>query len=211
MKPQPQNLPEILQTDEIYVLFGGPSLKGFDLSRLNGKTVIACNKSAELFPAQVVISIDPTYINTRCKFLRDYPGLVALGYRATEFGENQKPNDAVIGGIEPDYLYWHDKRFPDRMSTNPSTLYGQHTGHAAINFLMLQGFKTVHALGLDLNVTGHWHGGYTHSNQHKEWLLNWAAHIDGCKGQLDEAGIRMINYNPNSAVKEYEFSSLDRI
>lgn len=210
MDSQPK-LSEILNSEEIYIIFGGPSLRNFDFDRLKGKPTLACNKSAEVYPADCVISVDPVYINTRCKFLANYPGYVAIGYRETQNGTIQKPNSDVINKIQPDYLYWFDKRFPDKMSLKDGILHGLNTGHAAVNFAMLQGFKTIHALGLDLNVMGHWHSGYSHSNQYKELLLNWAAFLDLCKKQLDECGVRLVNYNNNSAVREYEFRELSEI
>ena len=199
-----KSLSNLLETDEVYIIFGGPSLKDFDFSKLNGKVTIGCNKCAEIYETSAVISIDPTYINTRKNFLKNYTGVVALGRRDT------KPHQSVIDEINPDYSYFHDKRFPDKLSENPQVLYGTNTGHAAINFSMLHDFKKIHALGLDMKI-GHWHGGYTHSRQRNDLLEYWAMHIDSVKPQLDEKGIEMINYNPDSAIRAYEFGDLNSI
>ena len=195
-----------MQTDEIYIIFGGPSLKDFDFSKLDNKATLACNKCAEIYNADCVISVDPTYINTRKDFLKNYNGYVAIGYRATDMGDNKKPSDSTLSHINPDYLYWHDKKHPDKMSDDPYTLYGSNTGHAAINFAVLQGFKTIHLLGLDLNKRGHWHGGYSHSRQNEQWLNDWAMMLDNCKEYLDNKGVKMINYNKKSGVRSYPFS-----
>lgn len=195
-------LKEIVGSDEAYLIFGGPSLRGFDLSNLDDYFTLACNKCAEEYNATAVISIDPTYINTRKDFLRDYDGYVMIARRET------KPNSGVIDHINPNWLYWHDKRFPHLLSEDPNVLYGTNTGQAAINALVLHGFKTIHCLGLDLSVVGHWHGGYSHSRQHSHILYSWARYIDGLKPQLDEKGVRLINYNFESGVRDYEFGNL---
>lgn len=210
MKP----MSEEMGTDEIYIIFGGPSLKDFDFDKLKNKKTLACNRSAELFKADAVISVDPTYINMKRHFLRDFSGLTVVGYRGTQFGDTIKPNAGVIGHIDPSYVYWHDKRFPGEMSEKENVLYGTNTGHAAVNFCMLNGFKTIHALGLDMRWdTGrtHWHQGYSHSREPKEFLMNWAAHLDACSKQLRNNGVTMYNYNSESNVRKYEFRSLEEI
>lgn len=204
MVQKTRRLSQILDSDEIYILFGGPSLKGFNFNLLDGLPTLACNKSAEVYNADCVISIDPTYINTRRDFLARYNGRVAIAHRGTDIG-GTKPNRGVIDYIDPDYIYRHDKSNPHLMSEDPDVLYGTNTGHAAINFSVLQGFTTIHALGLDLSVVGHWHGGYTHSRQCSHLLYNWARYIDGCKNYLESIGVRLINYNINSGVTEYEY------
>lgn len=204
-------LSELLDSDEIYIIFGGPSLKGFDFSRLDNKPTLGCNKVSEVYKTDCVISIDPTYINTRRDFLKKYDGYVALGFRGTSFDAPIKPNKKIIEGIEADWVYYHNKKHPHKISTNPQELYGQHTGHAAVNFAALHGFKTIHALGLDLCNPGHWHGGYTHSRQMRDLLIAWAWNLDECKTQLEQMDIKMINYNPDSGVRRYEFKTYEDI
>lgn len=197
------NIPE-----EIYILFGGPSIKGFDLSKLNGKHVLGCNKSAEIYPCDGVISIDKTYINSKRNFLKNYKGYVALASNETK--ASPMYNKRIVDWIEPDFLYWHNKRKPDTFSENNEELTGRHTGHAAINFAMLNGVKTIHALGLDLNVMGWWHSGYT-SQCNQRWMLNWAKSIDDCKPTLDKWGVTLFNYNLDSAVRNYPFRAIDSL
>lgn len=205
-------LSEILQSDIIYILFGGPSLKGFDLSRLDDKSVLACNKCGEIYPSDAIISIDATYINSNKKFLKDYNGKVILGTRET----NMSPEHGtrIVDWIEPDYLYWRAPRdCVDNgvyMSETQDELVGDNTGHAAVNFAMLHGFKEIHALGLDLEQRGHWHNGYS-TTQHQGQLERWAAHLDAAKPVLDKWGVRLINYNTGSAVRKYEFRDLKGI
>lgn len=207
---QHKSLSQLLNSEEIYIVFGGSSLKDFDFNKLNGKPTLGCNKSAEHYNTDCVISIDPTYINTRRDFLRNYDGYVAIARRET-MPKNSKPNNQVLNYIEPNWLYWHNKSFPHKISLNAHELYGTNTGHAAVNFAVLHGFKKIHALGLDLNVTGHWHGGYTHSRQDVSMLMVWAMYLDGLKPQLDELGVEMINYNPDSGVHAYEKRTYDDI
>lgn len=196
-----KTISELLNSKEIYIIFGGPSLKGFDLSKLDNKPTLACNKCAEVYKANAVISIDPTYINTRSKFLKNYDGYVALGHRET------KPSISLINDIGPDYLFWHDKKHPEKMSDDPEVIYGTNTGHAAINFAALQGFKKIHALGLDMGRRSHWHSGY--SNSGIADMGYWAKYLDGCKDWLDGRGVELINYNPDSNVRAFKFGDLN--
>lgn len=198
-------LSEIVESDEIYIIFGGPSLKGFDFSNLDNVPTLGCNKSSEVYQTDAVISVDCTYLNTRKNFLKDYEGYVAIGRRET------KPSGKVIDDINPNWLYWYDNRFPEMLSEDPNVLSGTNTGQCSINFAVHHGFKTIHALGLDLNGLGHWHGGYSHARQYLNLMQNWAAQIDHWKGQLDKKGVKMINYNYASGVRRYEFRELESL
>lgn len=202
-------LSKILNSNSLYILFGGPSLKGFDLSRLDGRPTLSCNKCGEIYPSSAIISIDATYINSNKKFLKKYNGKVILATRET----NMSPEHGarIVDWIEPDYLYWKAPR--NRvdesvyMSETHDELVGDNTGHAAVNFAMLHGFKTIHALGLDLKERGHWHSGYS-TTQYNSQLERWAQHLDSAKPILDKWGVQLINYNENSAVRNYEFGDL---
>ena len=201
-----KKLSELLNTDELYILFGGPSLKHFDLSRLDNKPTLACNKCAEVYAADAIISIDATYIGTKRHFLKEYQGYVILGHRETkphpEYGMPRAE------WIDPSYLFWHERSV--KMSEKENLLYGLNTGHAAVNFAMLHGFKTLHCLGLDMAQGGHWHSGYSHSSN-QQWMTQWAKQLDDCKNVLDAWDVRLINYNPDSGVRAYEFGDLRSI
>lgn len=202
-------LSDIVGTDEIYIIFGGPSLKGFDFSKLNGKFTLGCNKCAFEVKTCAISSIDNTFINSNRHALRDYRGYTILGSCET----NKSPmyqDQRIVDWIKPDYLYWYNKKDPDKMSTKRGVLCGANTGHASINFAMLEGFKTIHALGLDLGKRGWWHSGYS-SSAGTQWMNIWASNLDKCKPFLDDKGVRLINYNPDSAVRAYEFGDLKGI
>lgn len=208
LKTETPLLSEIAGTDEIYIVFGGPSLKGFDFSRLYGKFTLGCNRAAYDANCAALISMDCTYINSNRYALRDYKGYTILASAET----NQSPEFGmrIVDWIRPDYLYWLDKKNPDKMSQERGILIGCNTGHAAINFAALEGFKTIHALGLDLKEPGWWHKGYSRSCG-KHWMTGWAKILDNCKNQLDDMGVSMINYNPESAVRAYPFGDLRAI
>lgn len=199
-------LSDLVHTDEIYIIFGGPSLKGFDFSKLNGKFVIGCNKAAfETKFCGGVITADATFTNSNRYNLREYRGYTIIGTKETnpspEFGMR------IVDWIQPDYLYWIDRKNRDKFSKEYRVACGENTGQFAINFAALEGFKKIHALGLDLKEPGWWHSGYRKSAG-KDWMTNWAKDIDAIKPHLDAYGVKLINYNPDSAVRAYEFSDL---
>lgn len=52
------------------------------------------------------------------------------------------------------------KEGPD-FSTNPGYITGHNSGHCAVNYALLRGFKSIYLTGFDLGASmGHWHSGY---------------------------------------------------
>jgi hypothetical protein len=208
LKPGTPLLSDIVGTDEIYIVFGGQSLRGFNFSRLYGNFTLGCNRAAYDANCAAIISMDCTYINSNKYELRDFKKYTILASSET----NQSPEFGmrIVDWIKPDYLYWLDKKNPDSMSLERGTLCGQNTGHAAINFAALEGFKKIHALGLDLKQPGWWHKGYGRSCG-QAWMTSWAKALDDCKKHLDNMGVTMVNYNSDSAVRAYPFGDLRSI
>lgn len=201
------DLSEIVSKDEIYIIFGGPSLKGFDFEKLDQKFTLGCNKVCEIYPTDVLLTVDPTYLKSNIKFIKQYPNLKAIAYDKT------LPPHPIYGHIDEyvDAHYSYHRVKQAGLSQDDSYLCAKHTGHAAIDFAVKHGFKKIHALGLDLNQTGHWHSGYSGGVQSTYWMANWAQEIDNLKSELDRRNITLINYNESSAVKAYEYGSLENI
>jgi hypothetical protein len=63
----------------IYVISTGTSLRGFDLTRLNGKITIGINRVIEYFHPSILHFVDSTAQTTHAKALRNYNGMIIAG------------------------------------------------------------------------------------------------------------------------------------
>lgn len=185
-------LPHSLMADDIYIVGGGGSLKGFDFSRLDGKTKIGANNAAFMANCQHLVSIDNRYINATASAFPDFKGTVHLAYSGTP----QFP-------ISPNVIVYERVRPGDDYDlTNNRQLFGQSSGFAAFVIAARMKPKRIHLLGIDMKPNGWWHGGFPGGRQFTNTMLAWALEFDKLKEKLEN--IEVFNYSLESTVTAYE-------
>lgn len=192
-------LTKLYETDEVFIVAGGPSAEGFIWSKLNDKFTIGCNKSAFVANTDVLFSVDTTFMGRFYKQMKDeYEGMICLAMRNY---------DAFANFQICDRQYIHHRN--TSLSETHPNIYGLNTGHAAVNLALIEGFKTIHLIGCDMNVRGHWHSGYSWSRQNHDVMKAWAENLNDAKSILDDNGVTLYNYSPHSAVTAYPHKSLE--
>lgn len=197
----------------------GPSLKGFDLNRLNiaGVRVIAVNEAIWDLPfAEAVFSLDRPYINKRGP---DFSPLPMQKFFAVE---PEYGPCAVVDGAS----YFLRSRF-DGYSDDPSIIQsGANSGFGATQLAYLKrGPARAHwwhwvLFGFD--YLDHPDVHYNHARYQaidKVWAAsprhngnywrNWGDCFLGCRAQLDLAKIRVINASPITTVRAFDKCSVD--
>ena len=92
------------------------------------------------------------------------------------------------------------------ISPDPSVLYMNNSGGAAINFAAHAGVKRIVLVGFDMNKTStgtHWHQLY---EKRSGWKPPFKKHLKGFPAIARDAermGIEIINACPNSAIQEF--------
>jgi len=184
----------------VYIIGGGPSLAGFDFTRLKDKVTIGCNRAALDAPAKILFSVDPNFQNAFEKDINAFPGIVRLACR--------KLDDFDRFPVCDRKFLW-DKSSCD-LSEHPDIIGGKNAAFCAINLALHEGFKIIHLLGVDLNTSGHWHGGYGHT-QSVGIMRQWAVDFDNAAPVLARHDVKLFNYSPYGAVKAYPFRNLKDI
>jgi len=135
---------------DAFLIGGGPSLKNFDFSLLEGKNVIGCNDAYHLGPTIVSICVfgDQKWWQRNKWKLETFPNRIVtnspslLAYRLpTNFRKMIRLHTGFSHG--GDALAWNYS-----------------TGALAINLAVILGAKRIFLLGYDLGVKGaehHWH------------------------------------------------------
>lgn len=174
-----------------YVIASGPSLAGFDFSRLPEGYRIGANKSAWLADCDALVTLDG-------RFWRGYEREIATfkgdKYVTEKVVENQPTHGAHVA-----------KRMKfNGMSESLDELTGSNSGFAALNVAYLLGYTEIAMLGFDFRWDegkSHFHDGYTWQNrQVHHQLQRWAKEFDYTPGQFRAKNVNVINFiGPNGS------------
>ncbi len=157
--------------DVCFVVGGGPSLRGFDFSQLNGFDTIAINKSVEFIQNPTYfVTTDYTYFKKASlpiekinqKVQKSY-FIVNMSHKYMEFNNGYVTDKRA--NITYTDLYHFDGVIPSYVkegfsSTVKEFSHGDNSGHCGIQLALLMGYKKIYLLGFDM--TG---GDVTHFHQ----------------------------------------------
>lgn len=153
---------------DCFVIGSGPSLTGFDFTKLPPVTRIGANKGAWVADCDVMVTLD-RHFPRKCK-----DEIAAFkGEKVFAVG----PDDQRIHG---DVTYVRRER-GDGFG-NAGALRGYDSGFAALNLAWQRGYKCIGLLGFDFKWDGrqsHFHGGYVDQNRKTPMMLErWALAFD---------------------------------
>lgn len=184
-----------------FILAGGPSLRGFNASVLAGRRVITVNNSWELLPsADVLYFCDLGWWKVHGERVkREFRGeLFSVGdIRDSKVRRLRKDNGAGL-------------------STDPTKLRGQDSGYHAINLAYHFGVSRIVLLGYDMQNVGeqtHWHQGHGKDAAHNHHMLSkvFLPRYQHLVTPLADAGVEVLNCNPDSALTCWPYRPLDEI
>lgn len=191
----------IWEGETVYIIGGGPSLIGFDWTRLSGKRTIAVNKS-----------------------ILSYPNADAMYWTDSRvYGWNKSEIDKFKG---PKYTIRHHVTYPTDVKilrksnkfgledSKDAICHGNNSGYAAINLAYLLGAKRIILLGYDMKndgSRGHYHDGYpvpvTGNNIYKDQFIPGFQIIADL---LRQKNIEVYNASMTSALTVWPKISFDK-
>lgn len=219
--------------NKVFVVAGGPSLKGFNFEKLKNQDVIAINKSIlDISFAKYFITMDYTFLDhierkTDGKMTRkDFAKLSARKYFVVAKDNSYiKEINGIFVDARSNYKYnlkEFDKTIISKEAlgigqTFEKFVHGCNSGYCGIQLAILLKYKTINLLGFDLNVTDktHYHGGYFQNRKQFEKKLDFyypyfIFGIHNIKIKFPE--VKMYNYSENSKLKNIlDYKSLEEI
>lgn len=180
---------------ECFIVAGGPSLKGFDWSLLDGKFVIAINRSYEVLPnAQIIYFTDDDWWKTHKEKLLQHAGAKYKGSLPNKFIKHPQVKEYTLSG-------------PHHLDMTPGHLrHGHNSTYAAVNLAVQLGFKKIYLLGVDMKwgqkgnkATSHWHDGHRRTDPesvYKKMMECFATMATPLKTHK----VEVINLNPDSGL-----------
>ena len=192
---------------DLYIVGGGESLIGRDLSQLNKKgRVLGVNRAPDFVPCDVFFTIDHTFLRKRRESIEQW---AASGMEAWACaGEQWFDQEAAIPLVK--YLI---RVQGTGIDAGPGTLInGLNSGYCAVCLAVLKRAKRIYMLGYDLNgENGHWQDGYDWgTGRTKIYFERWAAKFDDIARDLPP-DVQVLNCNPDSGVTAFPFSTYDDI
>jgi hypothetical protein len=192
-----------------FIIGGGPSLKGFDFSRLKGERVIAVNKAFLDVPfADVVFAMDRPLLD-----------LIMLG----KLGENYRRAFETFPGVKI-WLDLSGYSYPPGVYSLPSAgeigwtrslreglFHGQNSGYGALNLALVLGADPIYLLGYDCSRgpagEKNYHDGYP-SGGNPDAMNIFRRSLEAGAALLNN-GPRIVNLNRDSALGCFEFGDRD--
>jgi hypothetical protein len=210
----PLNLSHVLPDNawhgqRCFCIGGGPSLKGFDFSRLRGELVIGINKSYEVVDSALLFTMDKRFLdwaNSGQFGPESWAKWQAL--KTTRVFHRNVPHTSVTG------CRYIERTSTDKLTTSIRAGFcGQNnSGFGALNLALCLGCSEIYLLGYDMTGnrdTGkqaHFHSGYPTmqaATVYNDMLALFGKHADEIKRYA-----RVINCNPSSALRCFEFGAL---
>jgi hypothetical protein len=183
-----------------YIVAGGPSLREFDWTLLDGKFVIAINRSYEVLPnAQIVYFTDEDFWLRHKTALLKHSGKLCRGVLPTHKGEKHP------------LVHHYTLTGQSGLETKPQCLrHGSNSTYAALNLASVHlQFKTIYLLGVDMKwqhegnkKISHWHDGHKRIDPESVFVKMMRSFGSIVK-PLQSLGITVYNVNRNSALNVF--------
>lgn len=196
-----------------FIVGGGPSLKGFDFSKLDNELTISINRSFEYFDPSIMFFMDnQTFYepllsgefgqDVRTKFIKTKAMKIALN---------------ITGALYNYGVYSVPLSRTPRMTFDlqDGLFDGGNSGFAAINLAVCLGATTIYLLGFDMKRDGRgkqiwFHDGYK-SPGNDSVYERWIEYLNEAEEALRGRSLTVINLNRKSGVKCFEFKDFKDI
>lgn len=188
-----------------FLIGGGPSLTGFNFERLRGRRTIAINRTFEFAPfADLLFSMDFPFYQWCHK------------YKAGSFSAFSGARiflDALNSPFGEDVHYIRSAGllgFPAGLKTG---IYSSNnSGYGALQLAICLGAGPIYLLGFDMHDEGpsHFHNGYPGKFSGRP-NKSFRRGFEVLAPQLQAKGIRVINLNPTSGLRCFEFKTIEEV
>lgn len=185
----------------VFLIGGGPSLKGFGFQRLRrAGVVVAINDAVKYAPwADCAVSIDTVWIRRTRYRLASFKGQ-QIGIVPQDWGGPHPSNMQCLRRISG----------PGFSGDMRSVYTGNNSGYAALHIALQRGAQQIYLLGYDMTGPGHFHSGYRWpcvygADQYPAWSQMFGVLAEVARTR----GARVVNCNPGSAIRCFEFQSIN--
>ncbi len=194
-----------------FIIGGGESLKDFDFSKLRNELVIGVNRAYEMMDCTINFAMDYN--------LHGWITTGKLGQEARRKFEDFKGIPVWLDSAGYDYpkgIFILNKSGGQNIgsSMNDGIGGGSNSGYGALGLAICLGANPIYLLGFDMKgkngKQAWWHSGYP-DKQGEKVYKSFINDFKRAAPDLKERGLRVINLNPESELKCFEFEEFDEI
>jgi hypothetical protein len=196
-----------------FIIGGGPSLSGFNFEELRGEKTIAINAAFRYIPfADLLFSMDHSFYRNMIRGVygpeamegyRKFPGIKCFLEISDHHYEN--PVYYVHGDLR-------NKTLP--IGLRNGIYPGANSGFGALMIAICLGADPIYLLGFDMTFQGtqtHFHRLYKKMTVSKPRLDSYRRNFENIAPLIREKGIRVINLNPASKLRCFDFSTFQEV
>lgn len=182
-----RSISPIWRNETVYLVGGGPSLKGMNWDVLRDKRIIAINRAFQVVPwADVMYWTDAQFYRWYRRDIDKFTGL-KVTCRPVE-----APGSDIIllQGTRDTGLDMRPTHICD----------GNNSGYGALNLAVKLGAGRIFLLGFDMHSkegATHWHNGYSRRHNHTIYK-RVIAYFESAAPALEKLGVEVWNANPDS-------------
>lgn len=189
----------------VFIVGGGPSLKGFDFDRIREFNTIGINDSGLISKTDILFSLDRTWINMRHKEISSFDGEVYCAIHPTIQRFKHIPNVNYIKRERCDTLYLKN-----------DGVAGFNSGFGGLNLAYLLDCNPIILLGIDMGrsekLENHWHEEYGWSqNSSNDRYSTWAKQFDRSFPLFEASGKMVLNASKISTIERFTKKDIDEI
>lgn len=186
----------------VFIIGGGPSLRGFEPSPLVGHYIIAINSSYRLVPNADMLFFSDTHWweEHGPVVMKNFKGLIVTTNRRFQIGSDRIKR--VQSELKQEFA------FPGERVIRQ----GRTSGHSAISLAITMGAPLIVLLGFDMRRVGgrsHHHNDYFTTDD-RIFSDDFIPKFDGWNEAARNVGVTIVNATPGSALKEFQMVSLEQ-
>jgi hypothetical protein len=185
----------------IFLVAGGPSLRGFDWGWLKGQAVVAINRAHEVVPnARVLWWSD-------WRFWEQHEDALRLHRAPIKASFKDRHRRAY-----PEWVAQYQHNGVNGLELKRGWLrHGNNGGHAALNLAIQLGARRIVLLGYDMELAAdgadHWHEPHPWGQMRERTLDKMMKpHFEGIAQDAEELGVEILNANRGSALRSFRFT-----
>ena len=194
----------------IFILSTGTSLRGFDLTRLDGRLTIGINRVIEYYQPSVLHLLDKTAHRTHAAALRRYNGLIIANEDAAPRGTHDNAFEVhhnvdtfELHGAQTELSTYVGRSFADGF-------FGGGAGCTAVHTAILLGGDPIYLLGYDFYEENGRH--FDEWDESKNASELYGIPYDGLQHIARQSWIpRIYNCNPRSRLTCFPYADVDAL
>lgn len=180
----------------IFIVGGGPSLRGFNFDRLKGCDVFATNAAYVDVPwSRYLVFADERF----WQWNHLTPEWAAFtGQKVTTWKRSP-----------PGIIRYHGVQHGVKLAQHPMQLAGSNSGEKALNLAYHFRPPCIYLLGFDMKPNGNYHKRHKLGERQAHYASKFVPSMNAMGRELNKLGVKVINACPDSGVDVFPRISLD--